>query len=45
VRRIANISGYQTFDIGPMVGAEDEEKFLAFKIPIIPHPIGDHSVS
>lgn len=45
VRRIANISGYETHDIGPMVGAKDEEKFLAFKIPIIPRPIGEQSVS
>ncbi len=36
VRRIANISGYETENIGPMVGAEDEEKFLAFRIPIVP---------
>lgn len=36
VRRIANISGYETTDIGPMVGASDEERFLAFTIPIYP---------
>lgn len=36
VRRIAEISGYQTRDLGPIVGVSDEEKFSAFLIPIHP---------
>jgi acyl homoserine lactone synthase len=34
IRRVANMAGYRTRDLGPIVRTEDEEGFLAFEIPI-----------
>ena len=34
IRRVANIAGYNTRDLGPIVRMDDEEGFLAFEIPI-----------
>lgn len=38
IQRIAHISGFDTKALGPICGAEDEDKFLAFEIAIKPHP-------
>lgn len=34
IRRVANMAGYPTRDLGPIVRTDDEEGFLAFEIPI-----------
>lgn len=40
IRRVANIAGYTTRDLGPIVRTDDEEGFLAFEIPIVSRAFG-----